>query len=143
MYRGNIIDDRNLEILKIENEMKKQYVVEDFYKMDLFNEDILKMVNDENCETNLNLLFLIRVYWKMMEDLDDGNGYDTKGWKFDDYNKFLDRLDEVDLNSIEYRQYFKEMVNYLISDIKRKDVDFIKVIEKNKDELEKKNNIEV
>ena len=123
--------------------MEKKNIIEDFYKMNLLDNDLVKMVKEEDCEDNLKLLFLLRFYWKMMGELDDGKGYNVKDWKFEDYNKFLDRLDEVDLNNNDFRKYFKELINFLIVDIKDNKIDFIKYLEHNKVEIEKKNNIEV
>ena len=123
--------------------MEKKNIIEDFYKMNLLDNDLVKMVKEEDCEDNLKLLFLLRFYWKMMGELDDDKGYNVKDWKFEDYNKFLDRLDEVDLNNNDFRKYFKELINFLIVDIKDNKIDFIKYLEQNKVEIEKKNNIEV
>ena len=61
-----------------------------------------------------DLQYLIRIFWKIMNDLDvENKGYDVKNWKFEDYNNLLFRLNEIDLNKDEYRIYFRDMVEML------------------------------
>ena len=80
-------------------------------EFDFYN---IKLLDSSNNQKVLKELFIMRVYWKIMKDLDIGDGYKVEGWKIEDYNKFIDRLDEVDLNKNEYRLYFKEMFDYII-----------------------------
>lgn len=94
---------------------KKDIDIVDFYKMNLLGDDILGLEKENHLREELNGLFIMRIFWKLMNDLDTGNGYNVEGWKSKDYCKFLNRLDEIDLNKDEYRLYFKEMVTLLIS----------------------------
>jgi len=80
-------------------------------ELDFFN---IELLSNSSNQRVLKELFIMRVYWKIMKDLDIGDGYEVEDWKFKDYNKFIDRLDEIDLNRNEYRLYFKEMFDFVI-----------------------------
>ena len=102
---------KEIEVLrrKIENNEENKLVdVSDFYEMDLYNED-----------DDVNVLFLLRIFWCLMKDLDnEKKGYDVKEWNFKNYYKFfIDNVDKVDLNSKSYKMYFKDLVKDYVKNL--------------------------
>lgn len=102
---------KEIEVLrrKIENNEENKLVdVSDFYEMDLYNED-----------DDVNVLFLLRIFWCTMKDLDnEKKGYDVKEWNFKNYYKFfIDNVDKVDLNSKSYKMYFKDLVKDYVKNL--------------------------
>lgn len=84
--------------------------LENFYEEDLFDGE------------NLNVLFLMRIFWCVMKDLDkEKKGYDVKEWNWKNYYKFFtDNIDKVDLNKDSYRLYFKKLVMFYKNEIEKK-----------------------
>lgn len=75
----------------------------------------------ENDKIENKLMYLLRIYWKIMDDLDIKNeGYDVKDWKYKNYEKLLMRLHEIDLNKSEYRMYFSELMEFYSNEIVKK-----------------------
>ena len=116
--------------------------VNDFYKMKILDEEIVESCKKDGMLNKLNFLFLIRIFWKIMNDLDvEKKGYKVEDWKFEDYTNLLFRLDEIDLNKEEYRLYFQDMVKILGEIIREKmsdeniDENLNKLV-KNKKEIE-------
>lgn len=89
-------------------------------KMLSFYEEKIKIEESDKIENKL--LYLLRIYWKIMDDLDpDNKGYKVKSWKYEDYEKLLLRLNEIDLNKNEYRMYFKDLIDFFRDKIREED----------------------
>lgn len=89
--------------------------IENFYE----NEDISKLLLDEDND-NIKILFVVRIIWKLMRDLDINKvGYNMDDWLLSDFMSFTNRLEEVDLNSDSYRNYFKYMLIDMVKGIKK------------------------
>lgn len=93
--------------------------IRNFYELDF------KELNWEDKEGE-RVLFLLRIFWSVMKDLDNGeDGFDVnsgkllyvdiKDWDTKDYVSFIkDNLDKVNLNEGNYRMYFNDLVGYFI-----------------------------
>tara|TARA_R110001592_G_C13179757_1_gene750732 strand:- start:3523 stop:3906 length:384 start_codon:yes stop_codon:yes gene_type:complete len=93
--------------------------IRNFYELDF------KELNWEDKEGE-RVLFLLRIFWSVMKDLDNGeDGFDVnsgkllyvdiKDWDTKDYVGFIkDNLDKVNLNEGNYRMYFNDLVGYFI-----------------------------
>lgn len=90
--------------------------VGNFYELDLLDDIQYKK------ELDFKVLFIMRVFWKLMNDLDkEKEGYDVKEWESKDYFKFFnDNIDKVDLNDKCYKMYFKDMVSLMYNNIVNK-----------------------
>ena len=81
-----------------------------------------KMKYQESNKEESKMMYLLRIYWKIMDDLDkDNKGYKVKNWKYKDYEKLLLRLDEINLNQDEYRMCFRELIEFYSNQIISKD----------------------
>tara|TARA_R110002153_G_scaffold197975_1_gene351495 strand:+ start:200 stop:481 length:282 start_codon:yes stop_codon:yes gene_type:complete len=77
-----------------------------------------KIKYQESNKEESKMMYLLTIYWKLMDDLDKGNkGYKIKSWKYKDYEKLLLRLDEINLNQEEYRMYFRELIEFYSNQI--------------------------
>ena len=93
-----------------------------FYEFEMFVDDLLNEVIETDSEIDYSILFLMRIFWCVMKDLDkEKNGYDVKEWgSVEYYNFFKDNIDKVNLNQKSYRTYFKELVKYMLGDLEVK-----------------------
>lgn len=95
-------------------------MVVNFYEFEMFDESIMNVVKKNDKELDYSILFLLRIFWKIMSDTDK-DGYDVKDWNFESYyDCFINNLDKVDLNQNSYRTYFKELVKYMVGELRVK-----------------------
>lgn len=94
----------------------------EFYDSRILNDDNVELIFNNETRVDFSILFLMRVFWKLMLDLDkDGTGYNVIDWGIEDYYGFFcDNLDKIDLNQKTYKVYLEELVKYVICDIKSK-----------------------
>ena len=120
-----------MEIIKVKQIEKLRRMINDevdekslsnFYEFEMFVDDLLKEVIETDSEIDYSILFLMRIFWCVMKDLDkEKDGYDVKEWgSVEYYNFFKDNIDKVNLNQKSYRTYFKELVKYMLGDLEVK-----------------------
>ena len=120
-----------MEILKVKeieklrrtiNKEVDEKSLSNFYEFEMFVDDLLNEVIETDSEIDYSILFLMRIFWCVMKDLDkEKNGYDVKEWgSVEYYNFFKDNIDKVNLNQKSYRTYFKELVKYMLGDLEVK-----------------------
>ena len=96
--------------------------VRDFYNWNMFDESVLNHIQKHNKELDFSMLFLMRIFWKILKDCDvDNKGYEVDSWGSEEYYQFLIKnLENVNLNQDCYRNYFKSLVKYVINDLSLK-----------------------
>ena len=124
----NVIRVKNIERLRrmmnSDNDINDLFkdVSSNFYEFDFYEKDRLNFIEKVGSEESYDVLVLMRVFWKLMNDLDkEKEGYDVLEWNVENYyNFFIDNIDKVDLNKKYYRMYFKDMVFYMLKNLSSK-----------------------
>jgi hypothetical protein len=124
----NVIKVKNIERLRrmMNNDSEINNLFEDvssnFYEFDFYEKDRLNYIEKVGSEDGYDVLVLMRVFWRLMNDLDkECKGYDVIEWNIENYyNFFIDNIDKVDLNKKCYRMYFKDMVFYMLKSLSSK-----------------------
>ena len=95
-------------------EIEIKDLVENLYDYKFFNEDL----EDSNLNQNFQLVMfiLLRIFWKVMDDLDvDGKGYEIeKINQFDLFQLLSENIEKINLNQNSYRLYFKDLIRIVI-----------------------------
>jgi len=106
---------KEIELLRRMEEKKNKINIDGFELKNFYEEDLFD-------GKKLNVLFLIRIFWCCMKDLDnEKKGYDVLEWDYENYYKFFcDNIDKVDLNKNSYRLYFKKLVSYYKNELEKK-----------------------
>lgn len=92
-----------------------EFYTKDFLNMKQLVKDLYETDDKEEIYHHL-YLFVARIFWKMMDDLDvENKGYDVKDWELSDYIKLFDQIGDINLNKKSYQLYFKQMFGFLIN----------------------------
>jgi hypothetical protein len=104
-----------MDIHKLSSINALNFYNEEFFNIEQLYKNLDSLSDDEKCYHHL-YLFITRIFWKMMNDLDvDNEGYDVENWELPDYIKLFKDIDKIDLNSKSYQLYFKEMFGFLLN----------------------------
>lgn len=111
----NIVKVKEIELMRRKLESENKITINGFELENFYDEDLI------NCE-DCNVLFLIRIFWCVMKDLDkEKKGFDVKEWNWKNYYKFFtENIDKVDLNNNSYRLYFKKLVMFYKNELEKK-----------------------
>ena len=90
----------------------------DFLKFEFFSGDKINQIIENNKELEYNILFVLTICWKIINDIDFQE--DVRDWNLNDYHNFLVKnIDNLDLNKIQYKVVFKDLIKFIINDLEK------------------------